>query len=115
MEEVKINNCWWGYKCSQTWNTLKKTLNPDIRFCYQCKKDVFKTGSEDELIENVELNRCMYFSESLLMSEDEKKRNTMSLGFMPIKGELIKVIDRKVVKTKSKNTPSNVFGKDITF
>lgn len=113
MEEDKINNCWWGYECSQTWNTLEKTLKPDIRFCHKCKKDVFKTDSEDELVENIKLNRCMYFSESLLMPEDEKKQKTRTLGTMPRKGELIKVIDRNVLK--SKNTPSNVFGKDITF
>ena len=77
----KINNCWWGYKCPQTWNSLKETLNPSIKFCYECKKDVFKTDSEEELIENIKLNRCMYFSESLLISEDEKNMRTRTLGF----------------------------------
>jgi hypothetical protein len=83
----KINNCWWGYKCPQTWGTLKETLNPNIKFCHECKKDVFKTNSEEELVENIQLNRCMYFSENLIMSESEKNENTrrQSLGFMPIR------------------------------
>lgn len=109
MEEDKISNCLWGYQCSQTWGSLKKTLNPNIRFCFQCRKDVFKTASENELIENVKLNRCIYFSKSLLISDDDKKESTMLLGRPYFPSDF----DDQVIKNE--NTPNEIFGKDIIF
>lgn len=85
MTEEKINNCSWGFKCKQTWQGLRTTLNPDIRFCADCRKDVFKTSSKQEVTENLELGRCMYFAEEFKLSEQEDDSNIIiqhSVGFM---------------------------------
>jgi len=56
---MTIRNCPIAYRCEARWEHLAATRHARIRFCAVCQKEVHQSLSEDELIENVQLNRCI--------------------------------------------------------
>lgn len=57
-----LRNCTFKYKCKQTWDSLEesKGLNYDlVRFCPECKEDVFLAESDEQIIWFVETCRCI--------------------------------------------------------
>jgi len=56
---MTIRNCPFAYRCEARWESLVPTRHARIRFCPVCQKEVHQSLSETELIENVQLNRCI--------------------------------------------------------
>ena len=79
-----IRNCVLGFKCDIDWDAMRlvsttTNLNDEeseIRFCSQCQKEVYESNSDEELLENIKLNRCVSF----LKEDDIEIRLT---GFTP--------------------------------
>jgi len=81
MSQGYIRNCSWGYKCEKKWEALESTSISSIRFCGACEREVHRCDNRDDLVQNVLLNRCVYF-ESALLKDDNKSeyRNTSLVG-----------------------------------
>jgi hypothetical protein len=70
-DEVKytIRNCILGFKCDANWDlmaVISETDNLDdeiseIRFCNSCQKEVYESNNDEQLNENIRLNRCVSF------------------------------------------------------
>lgn len=56
---IDIRNCVFGFKCKSDWETMEQTQEPNIRHCSGCKKDVFQVSTKEELLEAIQLNRCI--------------------------------------------------------
>lgn len=65
MNKEFIRNCSWGYSCDQKWEKLSLTHNTGIRFCGTCEKEVYRCETQEELAENITLNRCVNFSSDI--------------------------------------------------
>ena len=83
MTKEFIRNCSWGYSCDQKWEKLSLTHNTGIRFCVTCEKEVYRCETQEELAENITLNRCVNFSSDITdiintkhLQEDTPKRYT---------------------------------------
>jgi len=49
-----------AFECKKQWNELE--INPDrdeVRFCTECKKDVYLTSSDAELLNHAKLGNCV--------------------------------------------------------
>ena len=64
--ELSIRNCVFGFQCQKSWHDmdLVRTSSDglyggEIRFCSGCKKEVYESLDDNELIANIELNRCV--------------------------------------------------------
>jgi len=56
---MTIRNCVVAFRCKAQWECLVLTRHARIRFCPDCQKEVHQSLSGDELIENLQLNRCI--------------------------------------------------------
>ncbi|WP_420875627.1 hypothetical protein [Pseudoalteromonas agarivorans] len=65
MTKEYIRNCAWGYSCDQKWDKLTATHNFDIKFCEACQREVYRCETQEELAENITLNRCVNFSSDI--------------------------------------------------
>ena len=54
-----LRNCVLQYRCPNNWDDLTETVDQDIRFCGECQKEVHFCDDDDELIQNIHLNRCI--------------------------------------------------------
>lgn len=60
-ENVSIRNCRFAFKCDKKWDDLDETRDTLIRFCNTCEKEVHFCEDDNELAQNVRLNRCVAF------------------------------------------------------
>lgn len=58
-DKLTIRNCKFAFKCSARWDDLQETADEYIKFCDDCQKEVFFCESDDELVAQVRLNRCV--------------------------------------------------------
>ncbi len=58
---LTIRNCRFAFKCDKDWDSLGYLGNDDVRFCQTCQKEVHFCNDDDELIQNIKLNRCVAF------------------------------------------------------
>ena len=56
---IDLRNCVFGFKCTADWNEMKRTTELRVRHCDQCEKDVYFITKPEELIEAINLNRCV--------------------------------------------------------
>ena len=58
-----IRNCVFGFECKMDWETMPNVAQSDrgstIKFCSNCDKEVYQSVTDDELLENIKLNRCI--------------------------------------------------------
>jgi hypothetical protein len=54
-----IRNCQFAFKCDAVWEELEKGRSSKIRFCSQCKTQIYFCNSDDDLRKNVIKNRCV--------------------------------------------------------
>ena len=59
MKLLNIRNCIFGFKCTANWNTMKLTSDKAVRHCKSCEKDVYLISTKEELLEAINLNRCI--------------------------------------------------------
>ena len=58
-ENTVIRNCTFAFKCEAKWEQLEILDFDNIRFCNICQKEVYFCHDDDELIQNIHLNRCV--------------------------------------------------------
>ncbi len=56
----RIKNCYFSYKCPLEWDNLNFTDDTDIKYCEECKKNVYRVYSEEEFHEMADNQRCVY-------------------------------------------------------
>lgn len=62
LENFKIENCNWDFVCTAKWEELNESPGHDhakVRFCGECRKNVFLTTGIQDLRVNIEENRCV--------------------------------------------------------
>jgi len=63
--ELTIRNCIFAFKCDAIWEEMISDLSEDfinsqdVRFCSKCQKEVFLSETNEALVNNVNLNRCI--------------------------------------------------------
>ena len=67
-EPLYIRNCIFGFQCKENWSEMAYISNADsgseIRFCSSCEKEVYECTSDQELTDNVRINRCVVIARS---------------------------------------------------
>lgn len=56
---LSLRNCPFAYRCERQWTQLKKTADPDVRFCTECQQEVHRCHTDAELTQAIALNRCV--------------------------------------------------------
>ena len=56
---IDLRNCVFGFKCTANWDEMKRTSEQRVRHCGECRKDVYFITKPEELIEAINLNRCV--------------------------------------------------------
>ncbi|MBF0266561.1 MAG: hypothetical protein HQL46_14950 [Gammaproteobacteria bacterium] len=56
---MKIQNCQFKFKCTQTWDSLSETDEPQIKHCHDCNRDVHYCRDENELDIAIKKNWCV--------------------------------------------------------
>jgi hypothetical protein len=66
LSEQMIRNCIFGIKCEANWEkmTVVREVDEDeligeVRFCGGCQKEVYDCINDQDLGENIALNRCV--------------------------------------------------------
>jgi len=64
--EYTIRNCVLGFKCDVNWELMGNLekfseQGSEIKFCVRCQREVYESNSDEELLENIRLNRCVSF------------------------------------------------------
>jgi hypothetical protein len=59
MDDIKIRNCIFGFKCDQQWDDMSLTNKDHVRFCGNCEKEVFFVEKKGQLLKAIQLNRCV--------------------------------------------------------
>ena len=56
---INIRNCNFAFRCTQTWNSLKKTEHKRIRYCSDCNRGVHFCKTDQELTKAIHKNWCV--------------------------------------------------------
>lgn len=69
-----IRNCQFAFQCKASWESLEIKKNAKVRFCKDCGKNVYLCETDDDLVNNVERNRCVaiYRREVLVLGMIER-------------------------------------------
>ena len=78
-KEVNIRNCVFGFRCEANWDAMELTNQDDVRFCDHCEKEVYFISSKSELLESINLNRCVAIS-TLIRSDNGMKLEHITSG-----------------------------------
>lgn len=49
-----------AYPCDKRWDSLQNTENPDVKYCNECRKNVYLALDDKELIKRQELKQCIH-------------------------------------------------------
>lgn len=50
-----------AYPCNKRWDSLQNTDNQDVKYCIECRKNVYLASDEKELRKRQELKQCIHF------------------------------------------------------
>ncbi len=56
---LTIRNCRFAFKCDKDWGSLDDVGEEGVKFCQSCQSEVYLCGTDQELVKNVKLNRCV--------------------------------------------------------
>jgi hypothetical protein len=75
LEEPKIRNCEFKFRCTKTWESLESLENypKGIKYCSTCLRDVFLVETDAELKKAVWANRCVAIPLQMRISMIEEK------------------------------------------
>ena len=59
MSNELIRNCKFRYKCSESWNSMANTDDPDVRHCSTCNENVHLCIDADDVLEALQNNWCV--------------------------------------------------------
>jgi len=57
--EFRVDECDFEFKCPLHWDDLVVTADNDIRFCHECRKNVFRCRSRNEFEAHRSLGHCV--------------------------------------------------------
>jgi hypothetical protein len=60
--EMTIRNCASGSQCKKTWEAMEilhSGIEESIAFCTDCQREVYLCRTDDILLRNIRLNRCV--------------------------------------------------------
>ncbi len=78
---IDIRNCSLGFKCDKKWENLLKRKEKNIKYCYDCEKEVYFIETSDELMNAIRFNHCV----AIKIRHDEfpqSKRTQIDLGML---------------------------------
>jgi len=56
---LRLRNCSFKFRCTQTWQLLDVTSEADVRFCKECQKDVHLVKTLSDLHECLKNDFCV--------------------------------------------------------
>lgn len=68
---LSIRNCPFAFRCDRKWTALKRTADPDVRFCGDCQREVHRCHTDQELAQAVALNRCVALQVDAFVHPDD--------------------------------------------
>lgn len=77
---LSIRNCPFAFRCDRKWSALKATRDPDVRFCGDCQREVFRCHTDEELVQAVALNRCVAIQVDRFLPHQELAVGMMACG-----------------------------------
>ena len=54
-----IRNCRFAFRCHQQWQSLEHTLDPRVRYCHECSRQVVLCRRDAELRAALQGNECV--------------------------------------------------------
>ena len=75
---MEILNCEMEYECPQKWDEMIASINPNIRHCYICKKDVHFCHSVEDLDKAINQHQCVAFVSAESIANDKTLRELIS-------------------------------------
>ncbi len=88
--DLIINNYNWAFRCPKSWENLKSTVNQNVKFCDECKKNVFLCKTDEDVEYHSERLNCVF-----LLPENEEEFQWEYMGkYLPAeyKGATMKII-----------------------
>ena len=67
-------NCEMEFECSQKWDEMPASINPNIRRCSACKKDVHFCHTVEDLDRAVNEHQCVAFISGEVITNDSALR-----------------------------------------
>ncbi|WP_462137562.1 hypothetical protein [Candidatus Mycalebacterium sp.] len=59
MSKTLIENCEFAFKCPLLWESLSETEDEKIRFCGECKRNVYICENDEELTKHAQRGDCV--------------------------------------------------------
>lgn len=65
LSPLTIRNCVFSFKCDAKWEEMESEFtdyymeSENVRFCQTCQKEVYLSLTDEDLLRNVRLNRCV--------------------------------------------------------
>ena len=70
-KEIIIRNCVFSFQCKGKWEKME-LLNNDVdestAFCSECSREVYLCKTDEIILKNIILNRCLAFDKELFFS-----------------------------------------------
>jgi len=81
MSQIKIEHCELSYRCPKTWDGLLATNIDSVRFCDQCDRNVYLSGTAQQANANAAMGRCVAVPIELTpCSKEELEHRQMVVG-----------------------------------
>jgi len=71
MNNILIRNCDFKFKCTQRWESLRRTENNSQRFCKECDQNIHLCISDDELYRAMKLDQCVAIPVEICSTETD--------------------------------------------
>jgi hypothetical protein len=70
--ELVIRNCVFAYECKGQWEKMEIIdlgIDQSMAFCQNCQREVYLCETDDSLLANIKLNRCVALRLEGLLSQ----------------------------------------------
>jgi hypothetical protein len=54
-------NCVMSFSCYHQWSELVETIDPTIKHCVDCNKNVYLVDKVEDVVNAINYERCVYF------------------------------------------------------
>ena len=111
MGHTKIEHCEFSYRCPKTWDSLYRTNIESIRYCDQCKRNVYLSKSIEEANTDAAKGRCVAAPIKLTpysqLELDSQRHVVGNLRSPPLSA-----LERLTIQREYKSIESKWFGVD---
>jgi len=70
---IDIRNCIFGFECKADWDAMRIMSDSNVRYCGECKKEVYQVSTKEELFDAIQLNRCVAIFDAINMPGSPEK------------------------------------------